>query len=245
MTAMERISSGRKEIEYRIKRGKRKKSIAISIADDCRVVVLAPQVFSEETIREIVKKKSRWIVRKQARLRELKELHPKKEYVSGEEVLFLGRKYRLKIVEKENESSSVPMIVGRRIVISVKKNLPKDSRKQIIKEALTQWYYSRAYEVLLKRVKRYGRLLNLVPEKILVRNQLKRWGSCSRRGSLRFNWRITLAPISVIDYVVVHEICHLKEKSHSSEFWRKVSLAIPDHKKRRQWLRNNAARMEI
>jgi predicted metal-dependent hydrolase len=241
---MEKISFGRKEIEYRIKRGRRKKSVAISISNASQVVVLAPRILSKEKIREIVHKKSRWILKKQAFFRELRKRHPEKEYVSGEQVLFLGRKYRLKIVDTEDGSACEPVLMGRRLAIAVNENLNHQDRKQIIKEALTKWYYSRATELVLQRAKRYSQLLNLAPKKIIVRNQQKRWGSCSRSGVLRFNWRISMAPVSIVDYVVVHEICHLKEKNHSSEFWRQVALVLPDFKKRRQWLRENSAALE-
>jgi hypothetical protein len=242
---MEKITAGGKEIEYRIKRGRRKKSIAISISSACQVVVLAPQILSNERIREIVRKKSRWILRKQDDFKKLKKLYPAKEYVSGEQLLFLGRKYRLKIMETEDKSGCEPILTGRRIVINVQKNLAQGNRKQIIKDALTNWYHARTAEVLLHRIKRYSGLLNLAPKKIIVRNQQKRWGSCSRSGVLRFNWRIALAPVSIVDYVVVHEICHLKEKNHSGEFWRQVSLVIPDYKKRRQWLKDNPVGIDI
>ncbi len=242
---MEKITAGGREIEYHIRRGKRKKSIAISISSACQVVVLAPQVLSKENIREVVRKKSRWILKKQADFKKLRELYPEKEYVSGERLLFLGRKYRLKLLDAEDDSAPEPAIIGRRLLIKINKSLVLENRKKTIKEVLAKWYYSRASEILLQRAKRYSELLNLVPNKILVRNQQKRWGSCSRSGILRFNWRIALAPISIIDYVVVHEICHLKEKNHSGEFWKQVSLVVPDYKKRRQWLRDNSVGMDI
>src|SRR4030042_1989255 len=133
----------------------------------------------------------------------------------------------------------------RRHTRSIKKNMVEEKRKEIIREVLTKWYYSRATEIILQRIKRYSHLLNLEPKKILIRNQNKRWGSCSRSGVLRFNWRISMAPVSIVDYVVVHEICHLNEKNHSGEFWRQVALVLPDYKKRRQWLRDSSAGMEI
>lgn len=242
---MERISFGGKEIGYRIKRGRRKKSVAISISNASQVVVLAPRDLSKEKIREIVHKKSRWILKKQAFFMDLKGQHPKKEYVSGEQVLFLGRKYRLKVVETGDGPAAELVLMGRRITIAIKKDMVEEKRKEIIREVLTKWYYSRATEIILQRIKRYSHLLNLEPKKILIRNQNKRWGSCSRSGVLRFNWRISMAPVSIVDYVVVHEICHLNEKNHSGEFWRQVALVLPDYKKRRQWLRDSSAGMEI
>lgn len=242
---MEKITFGGKLIGYRIKRGKGKKSIAIKVSDTSQVIVSAPKGLSKEKIREIVEKKAGWIDRKQAYFKELNKLYPKKEYISGEQVLFRGRKYRLKIIETGDSPSTEMTLMGRRISIFIKKNLPERKKKETIKEALAKWFQSRSLEFISQRAKRYGQLLNLTPKKIIVRNQEKRWGSCSKSGVLRFNWRISMAPVSIIDYVVVHEICHLKERNHSSDFWRQVALVILDYKRRRQWLRENFAGLEI
>jgi predicted metal-dependent hydrolase len=242
---MERITFGGRRIEYRIKRGARKKSVAITIDNTSQVVVSVPKVLSWEKIREIVQKKASWIQKKQAYIRELKDLRQEKEYISGEQILFLGRKYRLKVIE--TEYGPVPELVlrGRRVAIYIKKNMAEKKRKEIIKEVLMSWYCLKATEVILQRAKRYSHLLDLTPKKIIVRNQQKRWGSCSKSGVLRFNWRIIMAPVSIIDYVVVHEICHLKEKNHSRGFWRQMALVLSDYKKCRQWLRENYTSLEI
>jgi len=81
--------------------------------------------------------------------------------------------------------------------------------------------------------------MDLFPKEIIIKDQKKRWASCSKDGTLRFNWRISMAPISIVDYIVVHELCHLKVKSHSSDFWKLVSITLPDYQKRRDWLKNN------
>ena len=242
---LDKVTVGGKEIEYHTQKGRRRKSITITVSDACHVVVQAPRGLSKGKIHDIVRKKSGWILKKQADFRRLKERYPAKEYISGEQILFLGRKYRLKIIESKDASGSEPVLTGRRIIVRIQQELLMENRKQIIRNALLNWYHSRAAEVLMERAKRYSGMLKLVPVKIIVRNQVKRWGSCSRSGVLRFNWRVALAPVSIVDYVVVHELCHLKEKNHSGEFWRRVSLAIPDYKKRRQWLKDNPVGTDI
>jgi hypothetical protein len=242
---MEKFRFGDREIEYRIKRGKRKKSVAISISDAAQVVVLVPQSLNKEKIQEIVQKKARWILEKQTYFKRLKDLFPEKELISGEQFLFAGRKYRLKVREVEEECAIEPLMQGRRLIIFVNKGLSKEIRKEIIKEKLVKWYFSSASELVAQRLRRYRNMLNIEPAGIIIRNQQKRWGSCSNSGVLRFNWRIAMAPISIIDYVIVHELCHLKEKNHSREFWRQVSLAVPDYQKRRKWLRENSASLNF
>jgi predicted metal-dependent hydrolase len=123
--------------------------------------------------------------------------------------------------------------------------LSAEKKKEIIKKRLVNWYFSSASGLAAQRLRRYRNMLNIEPAGIIIRNQQKRWGSCSSTGVLRFNWRIAMAPVSIIDYVIVHELCHLKEKNHSREFWRQVSLAVPDYQKRRKWLKENSASLNF
>ncbi|MEE8381899.1 MAG: M48 family metallopeptidase [Thermodesulfobacteriota bacterium] len=103
----------------------------------------------------------------------------------------------------------------------------------------------RTWQTIEQRVKRYGKRLGVLPRDIKIKDQKKRWGSCSNNGILRFNWRISMAPVSIIDYIVVHELCHLKIKSHSPDFWKLVSLALPDYQERREWLKTNTPLLKL
>lgn len=234
---MDYINFGTKRIGYTIKRGNRKKTLAINVTLTSQVIVLAPNDFSREKIKTIVKKKALWILEKQEHFKRLAVLFPEKELVSGEQILLLGRKYRLKI--KEENCSSALKLSGRKIFISVARNLDSNKRKEKIRDALIEWYFEKSTKIIKQRVNRYSKLLNLFPKKIIIKDQKKRWASCSSDGILRFNWLIAIAPISIVDYVVVHELCHLKVKNHSLDFWKLVSIAIPDYQKRKDWLKNN------
>ena len=238
---MEQIKYGKKTIEYRIKRGKRKKTVAINITPTAQVIVLTPYFITKGDISKIVKKKARWILEKQEFFRALAALYPEKEFISGEQILYLGHKYRLKVKQVGKECPGEPKLVGRRIYISVNKNLSPEDKKKIIKDALINWYFSKSKQIIKSRVNRYSKMLDIKPKDIKIKNQKKRWGSCSSNGILRFNWRVAIAPISIIDYIVVHELSHLKIKNHSSDFWKLVSLALPDYQERRDWLKNHAA----
>jgi len=238
---MEHINYGKKRIDYKIKRGKRKKTLAINITPAAQVIVLAPHFLSRYDIGTIIKKKARWILEKQEFFRALAALYPEKEFISGEQILYLGHKYRLKVKQVGKECSSEPKLVGRRIYISVNRKLSPKDRKKIIKDALINWYFSKSEQIIKSRVNRYSKMLDIKPKDIKIKNQKKRWGSCSSNGILRFNWRVAIAPISIIDYIVMHELSHLKIKNHSQDFWKLVSLALPDYQERRNWLKNNAA----
>lgn len=123
--------------------------------------------------------------------------------------------------------------------------MSSEEGKEVIKDVLIKWYFSKSARIVKQRVNRYSELLAVIPREIKIKDQKKRWGSCSSNGILRFNWRIAMAPISIIDYIVVHELCHLKVKNHSSDFWRLVSLALPDYQRRRDWLKNNTAAFRL
>ena len=112
---------------------------------------------------------------------------------------------------------------------------------KIVKEKMLEWYIERAKEKITERTQRYFKLIGIIPQKIIIRNQQKRWGSCSHSGVLRFNWKVIMAPISVLDYVIVHELCHLIHQNHSHDFWHKVGSIIPDYKKKREWLKEKSA----
>lgn len=236
---MEKIKFGSKWIEYKVQRGMRKKTVAITISPASQVIVLSPSYLNKYEIRDIVKKKAQWIIEKQEYFKNLLQLFPDKEFVSGEQILLLGKKYRLKIIKKNVNTIAKPQIQGRKISLEVDKILNQENRKQVIKDIFINWYQNQAEIIVKKRISKFSKLLGIKPDKIIIRNQQKRWGSCSSKGILRFNWKIAMMPISIIDYIVVHELCHISVKNHSTEFWKKVSLVISDYKKRRDWLKDN------
>ncbi len=234
-----------KNIEYSVKRGKRRKTVAIAINPEAQVIVRVPIFLSQDRIESIVGKKYRWILEKQRYFRQLATLYPKKEFVSGEQLLLFGRRYRLKVQEEREQKIEAPSLEGRRISVCYNKNLAPDKRRQEIEHCLTKWYFAMAKDIVRDRIQRYSQFIGVKPKEIKIKDQEKRWGSCSSNGVLRFNWRIAMSPVSIIDYIVVHELCHLKVKSHSADFWKQVGMVLPDYQRRREWLRNNSAMVRI
>ena len=136
-------------------------------------------------------------------------------------------------------------LMGRRMFVLVNQRLNSREKKKIIKDAIVKWYFAKSEKIIKQRVNRYSKLIGVNPQEIKIKDQKKRWGSCSNNGILRFNWRVAIAPMSIIDYIVVHELCHLKVKNHSPNFWKLVSLALPDYQRRRDWLKNNAGMFRL
>lgn len=241
---MDCIQYGNKEIHFEVKHGKRKKTVAIHIDLTAKVKVLAPQGLEGGKIREIVQKKARWILEKQEQIKRRRDSHPAKEYVSGESFPYLGREYRLKIIRSSLEHKNRCRLVNERLLVEIDGKAEGKEEKTVVKNALMDWYREQAEKKIFERINYYTRLIGKQPESIKIRNHKRQWGSCSSTGIVRFNWKIIMTPISVLDYVVVHELCHLIYPHHSSQFWNKVQSIIPDYKKKRDLLKEYSYQME-
>ncbi len=235
-----RIHFGKQSIKFAIKRTKRKKTMAIFVSLPEGVRVNAPFKMKTKRVYSLIRKKAPWIIKHLNDIKESNYLAIKHEFVSGESFSYLGRHYRLRVKRNNNHSNSIVLIHSGYFDVYITNRIPKERQKNMIRAALVDWYKKHALDKLKERTIIYVRKLAISSVLVLVRDQKKRWGSCSKTGVLRFNWRIAMAPMSVIDYVVVHELCHLKIKNHSADFWKRVSLVVPDYERRRTWLRNNA-----
>ncbi|MBU4373038.1 MAG: M48 family metallopeptidase [Euryarchaeota archaeon] len=237
---MKEIAFGYSKIQYEIRRGKRKKTVALVIQPNSSVVVLAPQFYSENRIKQIVLKRTPWIMKRQEKIRRLNADNPPKDYVSGETFPYLGRQYRLKILRSDDNENAPCKLIGGRFSIALNKRMEGKGVSGSVKEKLISWYRSRAEDKIPERTQEYAQLIGKQPAKILIRDQGKRWGSCSNSGILRFNWKIIMAPLSVLDHVIVHELCHLIIKNHSDKFWNTLGSIIPDYSKKRRWLKDHS-----
>lgn len=154
-------------------------------------------------------------------------------YENGESFPYLGQDYILEIMQYPSYKKPGVMTEGERLVV-----LTAQTDGASVKKAVREWYAARAAVIIPKRVRLYQSLVGENIGRICIKDVKSRWGSCSSKGNLNFNWRLVMAPIEVLDYVVVHELCHLKEMNHSKAFWALVEEILPDYKKRRKWLRN-------
>jgi predicted metal-dependent hydrolase len=207
----------------------RRKSIYLSVDTDAKLTVKAPLRCSNRAIREAVEKHQDWIIKKMALARShYKPSNPKK-YVSGERFLHLGNEYVLVIAD----SSNVPLTFdNNRFVLAA--NRTADARQLFI-----DFYTKEASMVITDRLNLYSGITGIKCRKVNISNAKTRWGSCSYNGNLHFGWNLIMAPMQVIDYVVVHELIHIKVKNHSPEFWHRVSEFIPEYKLCRKWLKEN------
>jgi len=206
----------------------KRKTISLQVSDDATLIVRAPFKVSEEIINRVILKHSDWIEKKkkEMQLRDIK--FSKKEFVNGEGFIYLGNYYRLRLVENQE----TPLNFENGFFLS--KEYLANAR-----EIFIDWYKERAYEKISERVKWYALKRGFKYNKINITNAQKRWGSCSCCKNLNFSWRLIMAPLPVVDYVIVHELVHLDEKNHSRAFWNKVKMLMTDYKKHQKWLKNN------
>jgi hypothetical protein len=200
------------------------------------VVVAAPEKLSQREIMSFVEKKSDWVRKKLTLNREKQEKLSVREFVSGEKLLYLGTEQTLEVCERRSAGVSCE---GGKIIVSLRPEMPAGSRAQFVRRALITWYANKALKKIEERVTHYIRIIGVTPRAVRIKALRSRWGSCSIRGGINFAWNIILAPEPVLDYLVVHELCHLVHHDHSAEYWKLVEKFLPDHRERRKWLREN------
>lgn len=212
----------------------KRRTIALEVTRDASLIVRAPYRTPFDFIEKVVFKKRFWIKEKQEFVRDrYKKIIPK-EFVSGEGFLYLGNMYKLELVDVLD----MPIAFNNGFQISRK-------YLGVAKEILIAWYKAQAYQKILERVNWYSSLSGLKYNRIKISDAQKRWGSCSAKGNLNFSWRLVMAPLRVVDYVVVHELAHLEEKNHSERFWNKIKTMLPDYMQYKDWLKENRHLLDI
>ena len=232
------IQFGNKHIAYEIIRGNRKKTVSIHVGIDA-ATVHAPKRITEGNIRMIMQKKAQWIIDRQERIKREGQLHPPKEFVSGESFLYLGRQYRLKVLRSANGCKNTCHLMNGRLQVEINNNFHGEETKAIVEKTLVNWYKKHAENKIKDRLPHLALKLGKWPTLVQIKDQKRRWGSCSQTGVIRFNWKIIMTPVSVLDYLIVHELCHLFRPDHSAAFWEKVQTIIPDYRKKRDWLKDH------
>jgi predicted metal-dependent hydrolase len=214
---------------YRLVRSRRR-TLALIVEQDGALLVRAPLRLSKKIIEETILSKSDWIAQKQALARQNPPKARQKNYQEGDEFPFLGQRYPLKIIEKQREA-----LTYRNNSFYLAQRAQKNAS-----QAFENWYRQQARQLLSKRVAELAALHTFHVKNIRITSARTRWGSCSTKGSLNFSWRVILLPMPVIDYIILHELAHLRFHNHAAPFWNLVATLMPDYQERRSWLRRNA-----
>jgi predicted metal-dependent hydrolase len=226
-----------REIDYEIIYSKRRKTSAIVVRPDLKVEFRAPPGLDIETIRKMVRKKAGWVLKKLDGFEETRTPNPEKSYVEGEKFLYLGKEYPLKLTFDGRVLSAC--LEGQVLEVVIPDKVPKSLYPAPVKEAVWKWYLARADEKVGELVEVYSGKMGIFPPPFKVKYQKRRWGSCSANNVLRINFQLMMAPPEQLEYVVVHELCHVKEKNHSKNFWALVEEFMPDYRVHREGLKKD------
>ncbi|MBW1728164.1 MAG: M48 family metallopeptidase [Deltaproteobacteria bacterium] len=225
------IEFGSRRIPYRLHRGDRKR-LRIVVSPELTVDVFVPKTVNNDQVHLSVKKKASWIARTLDKLESYHPLPAPKRFISGETLVYLGRQYRLKVVK---DSKQPAKLLSRFLWVWVEDK----NDTQSIKKAVDQWYRKRANEYLKKYLEKCYMVASRhnVPEPLLViRKMRRRWGSCSSKGRITLNVNLVQVPVHCIEYVIMHELCHLKHNNHSKAFYSLLTRFQPDWRKRKEVL---------
>lgn len=210
-----------------------RKTLNIAVERDKSVIVRAPFGISKEHIEDIVHRKKLWILDKVNHSQKYADEQEAKEFVSGESLMFLGKNYHLKIVSEEFPG----LVFDNGFKISA-------SQRGNAKDIFKNWLKEQGLQRITMRAGYFAKNLGVAYTEIKISDMKYRWGSCTIKGNLVFNWRIVKAPLQVLDYVIVHELAHLIELNHSPEFWNIVAIQLPEYEKARRWLRKHGDVLE-
>jgi predicted metal-dependent hydrolase len=226
-------------ISYGVARSRRT-TADIVVERDGRVIVRAPVELPDEHIEDIIQSKRYWIYKTLAEWRDLNATRVLREYRNGEGFLYLGRSYRLSLVADQDD----PLLLrsGR---FCLRRDLVDHGKVAAAKAAFRDYFIARGHERIFQRVRYYAPKVGVTLRALDVRELGHRWASCSPRGNLAFHWKCMMAPPTIIDYIVVHELCHVHCMDHTQAFWNEIDKVMPDYRERKEWLKRNGAAMDL
>ena len=211
-----------------------RRSFGLEIKPDGRLIVRAPNRATRAEVQAVVARKAAWIAKTQAKLaKKYPELKPK-AFVPGEHFYYLGEQYALKLISRQRP----PLDLDGAFLLS-------QAKQDHAKEIFTEWYREETRKITEDLIDRYTRQYGFQVNQVRITSAMTRWGSCSGKNNLNFTYRLSMAPLEVIEYVVVHELAHLKVRDHSQAFWTAVAEILPDYDKHRKWLKIHGPRLTL
>ncbi len=228
------------DIEYQLLPGSDRQTTDIVIERDGIITVRAPKRMTPEQIDETVLAKRMWIYRNLAEWRDLNATRVTREWVSGETFLYLGNRYRLQMVAEQDEPLQLKdgrFCLSRKVV-----ELDGQDAAHQVFEA---FYKTKGLPRIQRRVAYFATKVGVTVADIQIKDLGYRWASCTKRGDLHFHWKCLMAPLTIIDYIIVHELCHMHHRDHSDAFWNEVDKVLPDYRERKEWLRIRGAELDL
>lgn len=219
---------------------KKRKTIGIYIDLYGNIEIRVPKNVGEEQIRFVIEEKWNWIQKKSKERKDRTAGYIEKVYESGEEFLYLGKEYPILIFKNKEDKKDYVLLKEEKLQVYV-----KEYEEECIKQALKRFYYQECKSIVEKRIRLYQSEYKMKPRGIRISDNKSNWGTCNSRYELTFNWRLVMAPLEIIDYVIVHEMCHMVHLNHERSFWRLVGKVIPDYEDRKAWLAQSSWNMTL
>ena len=231
-----KIRYGNSTILYSVIRSKRRKTSQITV-DENNVIVRAPNSKSLKEIQNIMQDKAQWVFRKQLEFQKIKPSIRKISYTGGTTLPYLGKNCLLEI-KKAQKNNSIKYKAGKFLVL-IKGT---KASKKLVKKLYEDWLKVKAEKLFQSKIKKFSKKTQLVPKKLIIKNLKNRWGSASANG-VNLNFHLLQAPSDIIDYIIIHELCHLKIKNHSFRYWNLVRKFVPKYEEKKAWLEKNGLRI--
>lgn len=229
-----------RDIEYQLLPGSDRQTTDIVIERNGLITVRPPRRLTPEQVDETVLSKRMWIYRNLAEWRDLNATRVTREWVSGESFLYLGSSYRLQMVREQDEP--LKLKDGRFCLL---RSVVEAGGDQAAQQVFESFYKEKGLTRLSRRVAFFAPRVGVTPGAIHIKDIGYRWASCLNNGDLHFHWKCLMAPLTIIDYIVVHELCHLHHRDHSDAFWNEVDKVLPDYRTRKEWLRVRGAELDL
>lgn len=228
------------DIEYQLLPGADRQTTDIVIERDGVVRVRPPRRMTPEQVDETVFSKRMWIYRNLAEWHDLNATRVVREWVNGESFLYLGSSYRLSLVEEQDEA--LKLKDGR---FQLLRSVMEQGGPEAAQQTFEQFYKDKGLPRIQQRVAHFAARVGVEAGDVQVRDLGFRWATCLPNGGLHFHWKCLMAPLTVIDYIVVHELCHMHHRDHSDAFWNEVDKVLPDYHDRKEWLRQRGAHLDL
>lgn len=239
-------------IPYTLIRKPKLKNISIRINQQSEIIVTAPKYIEQTYLDEVLNKKAPWI---------LKQLHSIAQrpvpptpmlFQTGDTINYLGKPCKLVVHFTnpiENTTTRKPIVSlereGQTFHLTVSGDVPEAIYQESMREVFKHWFIQHGNNLVAERLELYCPVMAVRPSKVVLKEQKRRWGTCTGKGAIYLNWRLMMAPLSILDYVLVHELAHLKHPNHSKAFWGFVESIVPDYKLQKTWLRNNGSQLSL
>ena len=230
--ANERVRIGNVSLEMLIERTKRKKTISLQVKDN-KLVIKAPRNVSRKNIDDVIQRKQKWI-KQRAILNFEEQTLRNRKFIDNEKFYFRGNEYHLSLILGSEEDVK---IVDGLLLVTCKDDGAMGSKD--VKSLIEGFYLRESAKILNTRTNEFAKKMKVQPTGITVKNYVSKWGSCTSKNKISYNWRIIMAPDCIVDYLIIHELCHIIEHNHSKNFWHHVETHCKDFQKKRKWLREN------